>query len=108
MSEFKGTPGPWRFDGSSAIVAEDTTVVIGEYWVKVIPESDDPDWLLMAAAPELLEALQLARHLLKVHGVTLDWTGDTAKFEDLIIQREGVGPINMIDAAIAKALGETK
>lgn len=109
-SEFKGTPGEWIADirgGCAAIYPKDRSddtpgchrsderniaysckgaKFNGTHW-----ELDDVvehDFKVMAAAPELLEALQDALHAYDKHGEHSEW--DFAR------------------AAIAKALGETK
>lgn len=59
MQEFKGTPGPWFVDGDCDVVTEDGTVV--SWTAEGIFETDEinANSQLMAAAPEMLEALQL-------------------------------------------------
>lgn len=59
MQEFKYTPGPWFVDGDCDVVTEDGTVV--SWTAEGIFETDEinANSQLMAAAPEMLEALQL-------------------------------------------------
>ncbi|HBR3463185.1 hypothetical protein AAHV08_09115 [Klebsiella pneumoniae] len=59
MQEFKYTPGPWFVDGHCDVVTEDGTVV--SWTAEGIFETDEinANSQLMAAAPEMLEALQL-------------------------------------------------
>lgn len=92
MKEFKGTPGPWFIDNGRAIGPKSTEddqsygMIIPVGWVEFDPEVEVQiaNQRMMAAAPELLEALQII-----------------CFFEDISsAQRE------IAEAAIAKALGE--
>lgn len=58
MKEFKGTPGSWVVDGDYDVTTEDGTVVA--WAAKGIFEPDEitANAHLIAAAPDLLEALQ--------------------------------------------------
>lgn len=94
MSEFKGTPGPWFIDNGRAIGPKSTEddqsygMIIPVGWVESDPEFEVQvaNQRMMAAAPELLEALQII-----------------CFFEDISsAQRE------IAEAAIAKALGESQ
>lgn len=94
MKEFKGTPGPWFIDNGRAIGPKSTEddqsygMIIPVGWVEFDPEVEVQiaNQRMMAAAPELLEALQII-----------------CFFEDISsAQRE------IAEAAIAKALGESK
>lgn len=51
MKEFKGKPGPWHWEGK--VLCNDALIVGGDGWML-----NDADKKLIAAAPELLEALQ--------------------------------------------------
>ena len=51
MKEFKGKPGPWHWEGKA--LCNDAYIVGGDRWT-----FNDADKKLIAAAPELLEALQ--------------------------------------------------
>lgn len=51
MSGFKGKPGPWHWEGK--VLCNDEHIVGGDGWA-----FNDADKRLIAAAPELLEALQ--------------------------------------------------
>jgi hypothetical protein len=93
-SEFKGTPGPWFIDNGRAIGPKSTEddqsygMIIPVGWVEFDPEVEVQvaNQRMMAAAPELLEALQII-----------------CFFEDISsAQRE------IAEAAIAKALGESQ
>lgn len=94
MNEFKGTPGPWFIDNGRAIGQKSTEddqsygMIIPVGWVEFNPEVEIQvaNQRMMAAAPELLEALQII-----------------CFFEDISsAQRE------IAEAAIAKALGESQ
>lgn len=50
MKEFKGKPGPWHWEGK--VLCNDAHIVGGDGWI-----FNDADKSLIAAAPELLEAL---------------------------------------------------
>lgn len=94
MKGFKGTPGPWFIDNGRAIGPKSTEddqsygMIIPVGWVEFDPEVEVQiaNQRMMAAAPELLEALQII-----------------CFFEDISsAQRE------IAEAAIAKALGESQ
>ena len=108
MSEFKGTPGPWftgEDDDCETIYASDNGKQYDEAnIIKVaIVMRDDGDYQkmeadarLIAAAPELLDALKHAIHTIE------------AIERDLSKHRPGTYcGANKARAAIAKALGET-
>lgn len=85
MNEFKGTPGPWVIGGNEG---SKLSVNADPYFVALVDEgySQEANARLIAAAPELLEALQII-----------------CFFEDISsAQRE------IAEAAIAKALGESQ
>ena len=93
MKEFKGTPGPWIRDNSRAIGPKSTGddqsygMVIPVGWVEFDPEIEVQvaNQNIMAAAPELLEALR-----------------------DLEAQACVYVNTSEAKAAIAKALGESQ
>jgi len=100
MKEFKGTKGPWEcvdMDDDSISEISATMVICGDVVLAVVgptadsslPE-DEHNAKLIAAAPELLEALQEVLYELSTAREVHD------------------GTIRQADAAIAKALGETK
>lgn len=100
MSEFKGTPGPWRVsemrgdlidirhndEGIGAISLNLAHVVARRSWLK----EAEANAKLIAAAPELLEALQACEKILSEIPLTVDLV------EDLLFAR----------SAIAKALDQ--
>lgn len=83
MNEFKGTPGPWHWQGE--ILCNDDHIVGGDSWT-----FGDADKRLIAAAPELLDALQRCESVLS--NIPLE----VFDVEDLLYAR----------ASINKALGE--
>lgn len=94
MSEFKGTPGPWRIarkrEGKGFIESVGPCLAeeyAGSAWLGV----SDEDANLIAAAPELLEALM---------DFTSLYPTDIHYDKDSLVGRAR--------AAIAKALGEQK
>lgn len=65
MSEAKHTPGPWNFTGNGVYAADGTTVADNE---PHYPQALDPcNGHLIAAAPELLEALEELEQLVSAH-----------------------------------------
>lgn len=67
MSEFKGTPGPWEVDRNDVHAGRIATIFhcVNNDWVEVwspnwpdTEEKQEANANLIAAAPELLEALQ--------------------------------------------------
>ena len=83
MEKLKGKPGPWHWEGK--VLCNDAHIVGGDGWA-----FNDADKKLIAAAPELLEALQ--RMVSKAH--KQNW--NDAYPEEL----------QSAQAAINKALGE--
>lgn len=99
ITEAKYTPGPWMHHisdvrGTLCVVAADTWIC-GEIWndVAPLPEREaKANARLIAAAPELFEALNLARRYMKTCLGSSFW--------------DGPNPYPIIDAALAKARGE--
>lgn len=90
MSAAKHTPGPWSIK-DDAVNAIEPDVMAGEFYIaQCFGHSHHDEALanarLIAAAPELLEALQDCREALRRAGAE--------------------GELKVVDAAIAKALGE--
>lgn len=97
MTEFKGTPGPWAVNEDGWKVESDKE----HGWVNdgwIICKLEGPDAKtnarLIASAPDLLNAAQTALSVFEVEYIT-DGREDLIQFMELI------------RAAIAKALGET-
>ena len=108
MTELKSTPGPWEIkEGDTLIIANvvdtqddyDYLMVAG-----VVGLPDDPVALanlaLIAAAPELLEALRLAKRHIAHMARWIEGRSSGYSFEAL------GEDMPSIDAAIAKATGE--
>lgn len=91
MSEFKGTKWPWK------VLNEDDFIVVHENDESVTFVAacvdDEHDAHLIAAAPDLLEALQCA----------ISHVREQAKSD-----AHAFGVLQACNRAIAKALGETK
>lgn len=96
MSEFSGTKGPWEVfknDGEDMVI-QAGSLERGGGWIGytcIAAEfQNEKDARLIAAAPELLEALQACEKILSEIPLTVDLV------EDLLFAR----------SAIAKALGQ--
>lgn len=83
MEKFKGKPGPWHWEGK--VLCNDAHIVGGDGWT-----FNDADKRLIAAAPDLLEALQRCESVLS--NIPLE----VCDVEDLLYARE----------VINKAIGE--
>ena len=86
MKEFKGTPGPWFVEHGTRVENESFHLLCEVFGDVTSLEEDETNAMLIAAAPELLSALQ---------GVIRVADRDTDEF---IAAR----------AAVAKALGESQ
>lgn len=100
MSEFKGTPGPWKvntigqhWNNKSLTHIEVTFGMEGECVCDTVYEMADAN--LIAAAPELLEALQDV--LSEFEGILLDEYSTEPEENEYCVKAR---------AAIAKALGQ--
>lgn len=100
MSEFKGTPGPWKvntigkhWNNQSLAHIEVTFGMDGECVCDTVYEMADAN--LIAAAPELLEALQLVMSEKSGGDKSCGHNGFTCTC-----------PYDKAKAAIAKALGQ--
>lgn len=106
----KHTPGPWRFGKNSDDVVADQPAGHSE-------ESDHVDYYgghlvaesicshnrsLIAAAPELLEALELTRENLRACQATIHLAG----YFDPAYVNDAQAAMKVADAAMAKARGE--
>lgn len=61
MKEFKGTPGKWKYTvrNVNEMMTTFHGVTIGDTYIEAATRNEREDALLIAAAPDLLEALQL-------------------------------------------------
>lgn len=96
MSEFKHTPAPWRVIPKGKSIGNGSMIFSGEKKVaSVTAIADKPlsqkiaDAMLIAAAPELLEALEMMLEMSEMKGFGKSAAEDTAR------------------AAIKKAKGES-
>lgn len=94
MKEFKGTPGKWKYTvrNVNEMMTTFHGVTIGDTYIEAATRNEREDALLIAAAPDLLEALQL---LLK-----------QTKNRTTTTYPEWYGAVNKGLAAIRKALGD--
>lgn len=92
MKEFKGTPGKWKYTvrNVNEMMTTFHGVTIGDTYIEAATRNERQDALLIAAAPDLLEALQL---LLK-----------QTKNRTTTTYPEWYGAVNKGIAAISKAL----
>ncbi|HBN0157414.1 TPA: hypothetical protein L1L70_001978 [Escherichia coli] len=60
MKEFKGTPGKWKYTvrNVNEMMTTFHGVTIGDTYIEAATRNERDDALLIAAAPDLLEALQ--------------------------------------------------
>lgn len=103
MKEFKGAPGPWKYESSSDVRWDGEDESFWDYFTICDEEGDEVarcedvhDANLIAAAPELLKELQRLRN----------YVTDVCGVNDEDCHPEH--PLMSSKAAIAKALGETK
>lgn len=91
MKRFMGTPGPWKYTirNVNEMMTTFHGVVMGDTYIEIATRNEREDAKLLAAAPDLLEALQSIIDL-QTRGYVV--IGD--KYTD------------MARAAISKALGE--
>lgn len=104
MGESKHTAGPWLYLDIGEVVRDDevSPLIATVNLDGVSPEQAEADGRLIAAAPDLLEALKAARsQVLTLGGEVVEVDGKIAS--DAI----QAAVLAVIDAAIAKAEGRT-
>ncbi|WP_426759078.1 hypothetical protein [Enterobacter cloacae complex sp. 370H10] len=94
MQKFKGTPGEWKYTirNVNEMMTTFHGVTIGDTYIEAATRNEIEDARLIAAAPELLEALQLTEKAM-AEGRNVTYP-------------EWYGVINKARAAIHKALGK--
>ncbi|WOJ04289.1 hypothetical protein [Citrobacter koseri] len=98
MEEFKGTKGNWSYSKETGTIRGDSGLLAE----LLINGSEDENGALMAAAPELLEALQLSL-------TAMNEMGDILNFHDMADAEtvERLTPaFEMARSSISKALGK--
>lgn len=111
MSALKHTPGPWKIErGHGTIIKSIGPCVPDEYAGSAWLEVSEKDARLIAAAPDLLKVLRMARakiaaelQVLVMSHTRPDGLIDGAEVVLLIEAEQDL--VNQIDAAIAKAEG---
>lgn len=105
MNKFKGTPGPWvakKIHGELKVIVMNSFEKLGPGMVSYIPVTDEIDnkhnAQLIAAAPELLEALRGVMSMFPV--IDDDESGRMGFTED------ARNKLNAANDAINKALGQ--
>lgn len=105
MSEAKHTPGPWRVSyerGTTQILtADNESIMCDETYYPWVPKND-ADWHLIAAAPDLLEALA------PLDDAARDRAADAPEWQDadtvsIVVT---IGDLRKALAVIAKAKGD--
>jgi len=96
MSEFKGTPGPWDYNGYGRVTtADDEARFVADAY-------EEDDARIIAAAPDLLEALKPFAECCN----SID--PEISDSKDISYWTFQAGDFRRARAAIAKALGEQK
>lgn len=92
MKEFKGTPGKWKYTvrNVNEMMTTFHGVTIGDTYIEAATRNEREDALLIAAAPDLLEALQAMLN----KAYKQNWND---QYPD---------EVSKAQAAISKALGE--
>ncbi|HGF6560327.1 TPA: hypothetical protein ACF2YT_001223 [Providencia alcalifaciens] len=105
--EFKGTPAPWKYTvrNSNEIMTTFHGVTIGDVYLDITTSNQKADAHLIAAAPELLEALQsiqqsMAKYIEVANNIGVEALADGFYLGHAIDVEEKARQ------AIAKALGQ--
>ena len=88
----KHTPGPWRVSKNDSIYAKDEFIGIalsGKPWGRELPQ--EANARLMAAAPELYDALRDLYNASVLKGIAFDtaWQNAITLYEELTAKIEG-------------------
>lgn len=92
MSSFKGTPGKWDVGIDGEILSDAGYIVMGTDLV----HGNDSDLELIAAAPELLEALQEVVKAIRQYEMDV---GESAPYKHRMMMEKA-------ELALSKALGQ--
>lgn len=101
----KHTPGPWLYrEKNCAVYTASSTHPYGQFIFGFDQDNppEDADANLVIAAPELLDALRIAREFMSIAS---DWNFHEAEINGEM--RSTYEWLGVVDAAIAKATGET-
>lgn len=106
MKEFKGTKGPWEFHESSCkIVCSSSAITVADTYDSYCEYGENTaNANLIAAAPELLEALQEIREEMKAFRHVANEVG--INDADGIYLGHTKGIMDKASAAIARALSQ--
>ena len=99
----KHTPAPWRWEGDKMRGAERKLVKTSQHET-LHPERAAANRALIAAAPDLLEALHEARDVVYWSECDDDFSDDMARYGGPVSMK-GRALLRRIDAVIAKAEG---
>jgi len=122
------TPGPWRVEQGTTLIWGDCKTIdvdgfdrMGKpvasaehekYWARVDSEKMaegevEANARLMAAAPDLAEALEALLGALETRGIELDWMSSPTPLIRLLNTESEEATVERARAALAKAKGES-
>ena len=105
------TKGPWEFtDGNAGYEIHSKNLIVAHITTEPNAVHEDGNARLIAAAPELLEALEKALEMLEElkieSGRGIDWGEEDAFRMGEWFERDEIAAMKIAGAAIAKAKGE--